>query len=80
MYKEDSSPIDKACSCYTCLNFSRAYMRHLIKANEILAATLLSIHNVFTLVELSKELRRHIINKDVDVYAQKLLTNLIKED
>jgi len=80
VYKEDLSPIDKACSCYTCLNFSRAYMRHLIKANEILAATLLSIHNVFTLVELSKELRRHIINKDVDVYAQKILTNLIKED
>jgi len=80
VYKEDSSPIDKTCSCYTCLNFSRAYIRHLIKANEILAATLLSIHNVFTLVELSKELRRHIINKDVDVYAQKILTNLIKED
>jgi len=80
VYKEDLSPIDKACSCYTCLNFSRAYIRHLIKANEILAATLLSIHNVFTLVELSKELRRHIINKDIDIYAQKLLTNLIKED
>lgn len=80
VYKKDSSPIDKTCSCYTCRNFSRAYIRHLIKANEILAATLLSIHNVFTLVELSKELRRHIINKDFDIYAQKILANLNKED
>ena len=80
VYKKDSSPIDKTCSCYTCRNFSRAYIRHLIKANEILAATLLSIHNVFTLVELSKVLRRHIINKDFDIYAQKILANLNKED
>ena len=79
-YKKDSSPIDKTCSCYTCRNFSRAYIRHLIKANEILAATLLSIHNVFTLIELSKELRRHIINKDFDIYAQKILANLNKKD
>jgi len=80
VYKKDPSPIDKTCSCYTCRNFSRAYIRHLIKANEILAATLLSIHNVFTLIELSKELRRHIIDKDLDVYAQKILANLNKKD
>ena len=80
VYKKDPSPIDKTCSCYTCRNFSRAYIRHLIKANEILAATLLSIHNVFTLVELSKELRRHIINKDLDVYARKIFTNFNKKD
>jgi queuine tRNA-ribosyltransferase len=79
VYKKDSSPIDKTCSCYTCCNFSRAYIRHLIKANEILAATLLSIHNVFTLVELSKKIRRHIIDKDFDIYAQKILANLNKK-
>jgi len=80
VYKKDSSPIDKTCSCYTCRNFSRAYIRHLIKANEILAATLLSIHNVFTLVELSKEIRYHIIDKDFDIYAQKILADLNKKD
>jgi len=80
VYKKDPSPIDKTCSCYTCRNFSRAYIRHLIKANEILAATLLSIHNVYALVELSKEIRQHIIEKDFDVYAQKILANLNKKD
>ncbi|MCD6576592.1 MAG: tRNA guanosine(34) transglycosylase Tgt [Anaerolineaceae bacterium] len=79
VYKSDPSPIDPACSCYTCQNFSRAYIRHLINVKEILAATLLSIHNVFTLVELSKEIRRHIISHDFDAYAEQILANLNKE-
>ena len=80
VYKNDSSPIDSMCSCYTCLNFSRAYIRHLINTREILAATLLSIHNVFTLVELSKGLRQHIIDQDFNAYAEQILANLYKED
>jgi len=80
VYKNDSSPIDGTCSCYTCRNFSRAYIRHLINAKEILAATLLSIHNVFTLVELSKGLRQHIISQDFEMYAEQILANLNKED
>ena len=80
IYKNDLLPIDNTCLCYTCLNFSRAYIRHLINAKEILAATLLSIHNVFTLVELSKRLRQHIIDQDFDVYAEQILANLDKEN
>ncbi len=79
VYKKDPSPIDNICSCYTCLNFSRAYIRHLINVNEILAATLLSIHNVFTLVELSKQLRQHIIDQNFNTYAEQILINLNKE-
>ncbi len=79
VYKNDSSPIDNMCSCYTCQNFSRAYIRHLVNAKEILAATLLSIHNVFTLVELCRRLRQHIIDQDFDAYAEQILENLIKE-
>ena len=79
VYKNDSSPIDNMCSCYTCQNFSRAYIRHLVNAKEILAATLLSIHNVFTLVELCRRLRQHIIDQDFDTYAEQILENLIKE-
>ena len=78
-YKDDSSPIDNLCSCYACQNFSRAYIRHLIKSKEILAATLLSIHNVFTLVELGKGLRKSIIDQNFDEYAQKILKNLNNE-
>lgn len=79
-YKNDPLPIDCTCACYTCKNFSRGYIRHLINAKEILASTLLSIHNVFTLVELSKHLREHIINQDFDEYAKLVLSNLEKED
>ena len=79
-YKNDPQPIDETCVCYTCKNFSRGYIRHLINAKEMLAATLLSIHNVFTLVELSKDLRRHILDQDFDDYSELVLTNLEKRD
>lgn len=59
-YANDPNPIDSACQCYTCRNFSRAYLRHLILAKEMLAATLLSIHNLYTLIALVKEIRSSI--------------------
>ncbi len=45
-YEEDFSPIDEGCGCYACQNFSRAYIRHLIKAGEIMGARLCTIHNL----------------------------------
>ncbi len=62
IYKQDKSPIDECCGCYTCQNFSRAYLRHLINSREMLSATLLSIHNLYTLVTLAKEIRQAIID------------------
>ena len=59
-YARDPRPIDETCTCYTCRHFSRAYIRHLLVAKEMLAATLLSIHNVFTLVRLVRDLRQAI--------------------
>lgn len=59
-YAEDGQPIDKNCECYTCQHYSRAYIRHLVAAREMLASTLLSIHNLFTLVYLAVEMRRAI--------------------
>jgi len=61
-YAEDPSPIEEGCSCYTCQNFSRAYLRHLIKAKEILGLRLNTIHNVFFLLELMKEIRLSILD------------------
>jgi len=55
-YKEDFSPIDKNCDCYTCKNYSRAYLRHLFKTNEPLAMRLASIHNLKFYLDLMKEL------------------------
>ncbi|MBN2043439.1 MAG: tRNA guanosine(34) transglycosylase Tgt [Anaerolineales bacterium] len=60
-FAKDESPIDPGCGCYTCRTFSRAYIRHLIAAREMLSATLLSIHNLFTLVNLAKEMRTSIL-------------------
>ncbi len=56
-YKRDFSPIDSNCNCYTCRNYSKAYMRHLFNENEILGARLATIHNLFFLINLMKRIR-----------------------
>jgi queuine tRNA-ribosyltransferase len=61
MYARDERPIEADCACYTCQNFSRAYLRHLITAKEMLAGTLLSIHNLHTLLQLAREMRQAIL-------------------
>jgi queuine tRNA-ribosyltransferase len=65
-YRNDPRPIDDECTCYTCINFSRAYLRHLINTGEILAASLLSIHNLHTLINLAKEIRQSILDQRFD--------------
>lgn len=57
VFKDDFSPIDERCGCYTCRNFTRAYLRHLFKAEEILGMRLASIHNLYFYLELVKEAR-----------------------
>ncbi|MGX8679994.1 MAG: tRNA guanosine(34) transglycosylase Tgt [bacterium] len=59
-YKYDFTPVDDLCHCYTCQNYSRAYLRHLHKSDEIFGKSLLSIHNVAFLLELSEEIRQAI--------------------
>jgi queuine tRNA-ribosyltransferase len=61
-FSRDARPIDKTCACYTCQTFSRAYLRHLILSRELLAGTLLSIHNLHSLIQLVKEIRVSIMN------------------
>lgn len=58
--KQTHTPIDETCSCYTCQNFSRAYLRHLYKANELLVYRLATIHNIHFYHELMAELRSAI--------------------
>ncbi len=60
-FTEDPAPLDEACDCYTCRHFSRAYLRHLVVTKEILGATLLSIHNLHTLLTLVRESRAAIL-------------------
>ncbi len=71
-FSRDSAPIDEGCGCYTCRKFSRAYLRHLIQAKEMLAATLLSIHNVYTLIQLTKDLRAAVLRGDFETFVSSL--------
>ena len=60
-YKRDQRPIDEHCDCYTCRTFTRAYIRHLINARELLAGTLISIHNLRALILLVTDIRGYIL-------------------
>jgi queuine tRNA-ribosyltransferase len=59
-YKNDHSPVDSTCDCYTCRNYSRAYLRHLFMAGEILAMVLNTIHNVRYYMHLMERIRTAI--------------------
>lgn len=72
---QDPRPIDETCQCYTCQHFTRAYLRHLIVAKEMLAATLISIHNIQTLVALVTDARNAIITGQFDAFAKDFLEN-----
>ncbi len=78
MYARDENPIEAGCSCYTCQNFSRAYLRHLIAAKELLAGTLLSIHNLHTLLQLARDMRQTILEGHFNDFAIQYLDKLGK--
>ena len=59
-FERDFTPLDHECDCYTCRNYSRAYLRHLFKSNEMLSSTLLSHHNLHFLVKTMDNIRKAI--------------------
>ncbi|MEO1560090.1 MAG: tRNA guanosine(34) transglycosylase Tgt [Cyanobacteria bacterium J06632_19] len=61
-FREDFTPLDETCPCYTCQNFTRAYLSHLIRSQEMLAYTLLSIHNITELIRFTQKIRESILN------------------
>lgn len=69
-YREDFSPLDENCDCYCCKNYSKAYIRHLINVNEMLAAMLLSLHNITFLHKLMAGMRRAIFEDRLTEFAQ----------
>jgi queuine tRNA-ribosyltransferase len=73
VYSDDPQPIDDRCQCYTCQHYSRAYLRHLIIAKEMLAATLLSLHNIHTLVQLAGDIRQAICEHRFSTFAAEYL-------
>ena len=72
-YRDDTGPLDERCACYTCRNFTRAYLYHLQKANEILGARLNTLHNLHYYQELMRELRGAIEKGGMQSACQTLL-------
>jgi queuine tRNA-ribosyltransferase len=72
-FARDERPIDETCDCYTCQTFTRAYIRHLIVAKELLAGTLLSIHNLRALIRLVESLRVSILDNTFESKSAEFL-------
>ena len=71
-YAEDDGPLDPACSCYTCRTFSRAYLRHLFQAKEILSFRLNSLHNLTYFLDLVRGARKAITEQRFEAYKQNI--------
>jgi queuine tRNA-ribosyltransferase len=69
-YFEDFSPLDSECDCYTCRNYSKAYLRHLYKANEILSARLFTYHNLHFLLKLMQQVREAIMEERLEEFRK----------
>ena len=69
-YRDDPRPLDPVCSCYTCRNYSRAYLRHLFQASEILFSSLASRHNLQRYLDIMGEIRQSILLGQFPLYLQ----------
>lgn len=72
-HTHSAAPIEDGCQCYTCQHFTRAYLRHLIVAKEMLAATLISIHNLSMLLTLVRDARKAILAGDFSSFSAEFL-------
>ena len=74
-YKDDFTPIDPECDCFTCSHHSRAYVRHLLNVDEILGLRLLSIHNLRCYMRLMEQIRVHISNGSFSLFREEFAAN-----
>ena len=74
-YKEDFGPLDPECTCPTCSQYSRAYIRHLIVQNEMLGGILVTIHNLYFLLDLMRRARLAILNHEYDVFLSEWMAS-----
>jgi queuine tRNA-ribosyltransferase len=78
-FMRDFTPIDAECGCYTCAHYTRAYLAHLFRAKEMFASTLASIHNLYFIVNLVKNIRTSIVEDNFNAYKQAFLSRYTKE-
>ena len=74
-YEHDFHPIDEHCNCYTCRNYSRAYIRHLVRVNEIFGLRLLTIHNLHFLIDFMRQMRQSIMEDRFLEFYRKFTAN-----
>ena len=78
-FVRDFTPVDSECDCYTCKNYTRAYLAHLFRSDEMLAATLGSIHNLRFLVALVEKMREAIIDDSFDTFKTSFIARYYKK-
>jgi len=78
IYAADLSPLDEACQCPVCKNYSRAYIRHLFNANEILGIRLTTYHNLYYLDRLMKDIRKALSENRFEKFYQEMSPGLTK--
>jgi queuine tRNA-ribosyltransferase len=69
-YRQDTRPLDEDCDCYTCSRYSRAYLRHLLIARELLSYRLLTIHNLHFFVDFAQQMRSAIVADAFDAFRR----------
>jgi queuine tRNA-ribosyltransferase len=78
-HRTDAGPLDETCPCYTCRNFSRAYLHHLQRVNEILGARLNTLHNLHYYLTLTRELRQAIADDALPAYVARFRSDRSRE-
>ncbi|HEY3823000.1 MAG TPA: tRNA guanosine(34) transglycosylase Tgt, partial [Bryobacteraceae bacterium] len=78
-YRDDAGPLDPACACYTCRNYSRAYLRHLFQAGEILFASLATRHNLRRYLDIMGEIRQSILLGKFPQYLDSVRDNAARD-
>jgi queuine tRNA-ribosyltransferase len=78
-YVSDLSPIDSSCSCYTCTHYTRSYLSHLFRSQEILGSVLASIHNIYFIVNLVKKIRRSIFDENFEHFKTDFLKKFYRQ-
>jgi queuine tRNA-ribosyltransferase len=79
-YREDGSPLDPECDCYTCTNYSKAYLRHLFLSGEILGSRLNTIHNIYFYMKLMERSRAAIEAGAWESFRDDCLTRFVKKE
>ena len=79
-YIDDFTPVSATCGCYTCKNYTAAYLSHLFRAKEMLAATLATIHNLYFIVHLVDSIRASVVDGTFSEYKEQFLKRYYVEN